>query len=83
MWGADVAKGTEFKPLGAPVKNWTWAECRNGLLYVADQAGGPFGELSLGNKNYHGLDYPLFQMDIRENVQVRVAAYLTHKPATP
>ena len=83
MWGADVAKGIEFKPLGAPVKNWTWAECRNGLLYVADQAGGPFGALSLGNKNYHGLDYPLFQMDIRENVQARVAAYLAHKPATP
>ena len=76
IWGKDVANGTEFKPLEAPVKNLTWAECRNGLLYVADQAGSPFGRLSLGNKNYHGLDYPLFHMDIRLNAEARVAAYL-------
>jgi hypothetical protein len=60
------------------VKNATWAECRNGLLYVADLAGTPFGRLSLGNKNYHGLDYPLFHMDIRLNAEARVAAYLSH-----
>jgi len=76
VWGKDVAKGIEFKPLAAPVKALTWAECRNGLLYVADQAGGPLDGLSLGNKNYHGLDYPLFHMDIRLNAQARVAAYL-------
>lgn len=83
MWGKDAPKGIEFKPLSAPVKAWTWAECRNGLLYVADQAGGPFDGLSLGNKNYHGLDYPLFQMDIRLNAEARVAAYLkAHATAT-
>ena len=81
MWGKDVANGTQFKPLEAPVKNLAWAECRDGLLYVADQAGGPLGRLSLGNKNYHGLDYPLFHMDIRVNTEARVAAYLATHPA--
>jgi len=27
-------------------------------------------------KNYHGLDYALWAMDIRENAEARVAAYL-------
>ena len=79
--GKDLPNGVEFKPLEAPIKNSTWAECRNGLLYVADQSGGPLGRLSLGNKNYHGLDYPLFHMDIRLNAQQRVATYLTSHPA--
>ena len=81
VWGKDVAKGIVFEPLSAPVKASTWAECRNGLLYVADQAGNAFGKLSLGNKNYHGLDYPLFHMDIRLNTQARVAAFLARDKA--
>lgn len=76
VWGNDAAQGVTFSPLKAPVKGWTWAECRRGLLTVADQKGGPFDGLDLGGKNYHGLDYPLFHMDIRENAKVRVAAYL-------
>ena len=76
VWGKDVAQGIEFKPLVAPAKALTWAECRNGLLYIADQKGGPLDGLSLGNKNYHGLDYPLFHMDIRLNAQARMAAFL-------
>jgi hypothetical protein len=31
--------------------------------------------MDLGGHNYHGLDYPLFAMDIRENAIARVAAY--------
>jgi len=76
FWGSDVAKGITFGALPAPVPHQTWAECRKGLLFVADQTGGPFDGLDLGGKNYHGLDYPLFAMDIRENAQVRVNAYL-------
>lgn len=76
MWGDDAPQGVEFPPLKAPVKAHTWAECRRGLLIVADQAGGPFDGLSFGGKNYHGLDYPLFHMDIRENARVRATAYL-------
>jgi hypothetical protein len=76
MWGGDAPAGTAFTPLKAPVKAWTWAECRKGLLTVADQGEGPFSGLDMGGKNYHGLDYPLFHMDIRENSQARVEAYL-------
>jgi DUF3089 family protein len=72
----DVARGIVFAPLKAPVKAWTTAECRGGLLFVADQKGGQFDGADLGGKNYHGLDYPLFAMDIRENAEARVGAYL-------
>jgi len=73
--GSDAARGVKFGPLAAPLKRWTWAECRNGLLVVADQSGGPFAKVDLGGKNYHGLDYPLFAMDIRENAKARVNAW--------
>jgi hypothetical protein len=76
MFGNETPAGTAFGPLAAPLKQWTWAACRGGLLTVADQAGSDFGKISIGNKNYHGLDYPLFAIDIRENAKARVAAYL-------
>ncbi len=76
MWGDDAPQGVAFEPLKAPVKALTWAECRRGLLFVADQTGGPLDGLDVGGKNYHGLDYPLFHMDIRENARARSAAYL-------
>ncbi len=76
FFGSDAPRGTVFGPLEAPLKGWTWAECRDGYLTVADQSGTPFGKLDMGRKNYHGLDYPLFAMDIRENAKARVAAFL-------
>lgn len=76
IWGDDAPQGVVFEPLGAPAPKQTWAECKDGILWVADQAGTPFGALALPRKNYHGLDYPLFHMDIRKNVAARVAAYL-------
>jgi hypothetical protein len=80
LWGNDAAQGTVFAPLKAPIKASTWAECRQGILFVADQKGGPFDGSDLGGKNYHGLDYPLFHMDIRENAKVRAAAFLQGAP---
>jgi hypothetical protein len=80
FWGTDAASGVRFDALPAPVPHQTWAECRKGLLFVADQTGNAFGALDLGGKNYHGLDYPLFAMDIRENAQERVNAYLAAQP---
>lgn len=76
LWGDDSPQGVEFKPLGTPMPKHTWAACQNGLLFVADQSSTVFGEFILPGKNYHGLDYPLFQMDIRKNASERVAAYL-------
>lgn len=76
LFGSDAASGVKFGPLAAPLKGWTWAECRDGLLTVADQSGGPFAKMDMGGKNYHGLDYPLFAMDIRENATTRIQAWL-------
>lgn len=80
LFGKDAPSGTVFGPLGTPLKAWTWAECRNGFLTIADQTGTSFGKLDLGRRNYHGLDYPVFAMDIRENAKARVAAYLKQAP---
>jgi hypothetical protein len=77
FWGDDGPQGVAFDPLKAPVPNETWAECRRGQLMVADQSDTPFRGLEIGKTgNYHGLDYPLFHMDIRENVRARIAAYM-------
>ena len=75
FWGSDAASGMKFPPLKAPLKGWTTAECRAGFLFARDQSGGPFSGPIMG-KNYHGLDYALWAMDIRENAKARVAAYL-------
>ena len=74
FWGSDRPSGMQFPPLAAPLKGHTSAECRDGFLFAQDQKGTPFGRLAIVG-NYHGLDYPLFAMDIRENAQARVAAY--------
>jgi hypothetical protein len=71
----DRATNMAFPPHGAPVLNTVTAECRGGLLFASDQKGTPFAAAALGD-NYHGLDYPLFAMDIRINAEDRVAAYL-------
>lgn len=76
MFGDDSPQGVEFKQLEAPQPGLTWAECRNGFLYVADQSGGVFNRFILPGKNYHGLDYSLFHVDIRNNVAERVSSYL-------
>ncbi|HEX4862257.1 MAG TPA: DUF3089 domain-containing protein [Rhizomicrobium sp.] len=72
--GSDAPKGTVFEPLAAPLPHWTWAACRDGLLTVADQSKGPFAKLDVGGGNYHGMDYALFAMNLRENAKARVAA---------
>jgi hypothetical protein len=77
--GPDLPLGTDFDALDAPLPQLTWAQCRGGTLFVADQSTGPmaFSGASPGrDRNYHGLDYPLFHMDIRANAIERVARYL-------
>jgi hypothetical protein len=73
---SDAPGDVVFGPLKAPVGRWTWAACRKGILTVAAQDTGPFAGLDIGRRNYHGLDYPLFHMDIRDNASARVAAYM-------
>jgi hypothetical protein len=74
FWGKDKAKGTVFGPLDSPIPNQTWAQCRSGLLYVAKQSDKRFSRYG-AMKNYHGLDYALFYLDIRQNAILRVKTY--------
>lgn len=86
VWGDDAPQGVVFEPLGAPMPKLTWAECKGGILWVVDQSKNVLGKLAIQG-NYHGLDYPLFHMDIRRNVGERVTTYqqraLTDGPAPP
>jgi hypothetical protein len=75
FWGDGGAQGIEFDRHPAPLPNHTWAECKNGMLIVVDQSDGPLQGGRFG-KNYHGLDYALFYLDIRRNAIERVEAYL-------
>ena len=75
MLGDDAAQGMQFPPLGAPMPGLTWAECRDGYLYVRDLADTVFAGLIIPGRNYHGLDYPLFHMDIRQNAEQRTRAW--------
>lgn len=75
MIGRDVAQGMQFPPLGTAMPRLTSAECRGGYLYVTDLADSVFARIILPGKNYHGLDYPLFHMDIRRNAEQRVSAW--------
>jgi len=73
--------GVRFDGLDAPLPGRTWAQCRNGTLFVADQGDWATG-MAARTGNYHGLDYALFYMNIRENSQLRVDTWLEN-PARP
>ena len=78
--GDDVAEQVEVEPLAEPVRNLEEAQCKNGILFVSDVSETALNMPSaLTPNNYHGLDYPLFHMDIRENVALRVRAFLGEK----
>jgi len=60
------------------------AQCKDGVLFITDQSDTIFGEQggSFGGGNYHGLDYPVFHMDIRENAKLRVQTFLARSLRT-
>jgi enamine deaminase RidA (YjgF/YER057c/UK114 family) len=74
--GDDDPKGETFGPLEAPLKQYVQAQCKNGLLFTTDQTGTRFQAFGGSEGNYHGLDYALFYMDIRENAMLKVKTYL-------
>ena len=74
--GDDDPKGETFGPLEAPVKQYVQAQCKNGILFASDQSGTRFQGFGGSDGNYHGLDFALFYMDIRENAILKVKTYL-------
>ncbi len=74
--GDDGPKGIKFLPLKAPIKKYVQAQCKNGILFASDQTGTEFQGFAGSQGNYHGLDFALFYMDIRENAKLKVKTYL-------
>lgn len=72
---SDKATGVKFDPLGAPTAKVTGAACEKGLLIADDLRESPFKSLIMQQWNYHGLDYPLFHMDLRRNAKARIDAF--------
>jgi hypothetical protein len=61
--------------LSAPLKQQTWAKCKDGTLYVNNQQGAGFEPDDMGT--YHELDYALFYMNIHNNAKQRSNSYLS------
>lgn len=72
----EGAFGTEVTRLPAPLPGLVSARCHQGKLWVPH----PAEETLAGNEldgSYHNIDYTLFYMDIRNNAQQRVKAFLS------
>ena len=59
-----------------PIMHYVQAQCKDGILFASDQTGTRFQGFGGSNGNYHGLDFALFYMDIRENAILKVNTYL-------
>ncbi|HAH08843.1 MAG TPA: hypothetical protein DCL48_01940, partial [Alphaproteobacteria bacterium] len=71
----DIATGVVFGPLGKPLPGLASARCDKGLLWVSEQTHPQLKALVVRGDNYHGLEYPLFHMDLRLNAAARIAAF--------
>jgi hypothetical protein len=77
FYGSDDIDPIHFEPHVKITQGFTQAQCRDGALYVKDLSDTDYNKLgSMKDKSYHGIDFPLFHMNIRQNVQLRVASYL-------
>ena len=52
------------------------AQCRDGQLYISDIRSEHYSLMPFGPDNYHIYDYALFYVNIRQNAQARVEAFL-------
>jgi pimeloyl-ACP methyl ester carboxylesterase len=80
-FGKDTSAQAAFRPLEQPEAGITGAECWNGVLLVSDISKQSVGMgLAMPGGNYHGLDYPLFYMNLRKNAIERVSAFIGKTP---
>jgi len=71
----DKAIDQIFDALAAPIKATTWAQCKDGTLFVNDNPGEGFSIDAMGT--YHVIDYALFYMNIRNNAKLRSNLFLS------
>jgi hypothetical protein len=55
------------------------AQCVDGMLLVKEIHSKNYAARPMGKDNYHIYDYNLFHMNMRKNVEQRVAAYLHNR----
>jgi len=76
----DLPTQQNFASLDAPIDQHTWAQCREGTLYVQSQEGSGFDAMGSGSLgSYHGLDYALFYMNIHNNSKLRADRFLARQ----
>lgn len=81
---ADLNQGAVFLHAGdgVPLPEFADAQCRDGVLRVSQIGKPPRDVMSrlldwmMGPENYHPIEYQLFYMNLRNNAEARVAAYL-------
>ena len=73
----DAPQSEKFERLAEPVPGLTGAQCRDGSLFASTGGDERFNAMGEAMTNsYHGLDYALFYMNIRENAQLRARTFL-------
>ena len=75
--------GVNLDAANAPEPRVADAQCRDGRLLVTEIRSDNYSLRPLGRDNYHIYDYALFYMNIRENVQARVDAFLARRGESP
>jgi len=70
----DRSNNQTFDALNGPVKAATWAQCKDGTLFVSNNPGEGFKADAMGT--YHGIDYALFYMNIHNNSKLRASRFL-------
>ena len=86
-WRIDGLPATHDANIGAvsfdtgadPEPGAADANCRNGRLWISEVRSSHYSLMPLGRDNYHIYDYALFYLNIRENVQHRVEAFMHAK----
>lgn len=74
---ADNLGGVSFADGAAVEAGVTDGQCVDGILEITEVRSDNYGTQMFGEGNYHVYDYSLFHMNIRQNAQARVNAYLS------
>lgn len=75
MFLNDQPTGLRIDGLGTPIPNHSTAQIRDGFLFVPEPKEDDLKRMSMEG-GYHIYDYNLFYMNIRQNAQDRVEAFL-------
>ena len=82
MW-TDQPVGIQAEGLAKPLLNEVSARCReDGFLYISRPKARALKLAVMARGDYHNYDYTLFYMNIRQNVEDRLAAFLAEHPQT-